>query len=240
MIQQSYLSVQPDSKHYSTEHLHKWCVFPHGIVRGRAICASADNVDKKVDTYDGKNSFHGMASSVYQQTCDGDTLVEPLDLYDVVPGSLVGVPNTCIQLAECDITGNPKPKCSPSYEPYKVGLHGEHFENALSNDIAWMTARYINRSSNSTLHPEVLTQINTGENEDARAVASAGAQKKLTQKDIQSAEVNTEESHTEQTLPVWSAYNSLVTSPQSDDNAHRLTSVTRFLLSTLLPMSGQP
>ena len=121
-----------------------------------------------------------------------------------------------------------------------MGLNGEHFKNALSNDIAWMTARYINRSSNSTLHPEVLTQINTGENEDTRAVASAGAQNKLTQKDIQSAEVNTEESHTEQTLPVWSAYNSLVTSPKSDDTAPTVDSVTRFLLPTLLPMSGQP
>ena len=99
-----------------------------------------------------------------------------------------------------------------------MGLHREHFENALIYDIAWMTARYINRSSNTRLHPEVLTQTNTGEDEDARAVAS-DVQNIQAQEDVQSAEVYTEASCTEQTLPVWSAYNSLVTSPQSDDNA---------------------
>ena len=44
---------------------------PPGIVTGRAIRAAADNVDKRVDTHDGKNSFHAMASSVFKPTCNG-------------------------------------------------------------------------------------------------------------------------------------------------------------------------
>jgi len=54
---------------------------PPGLVKGRPILASADNVDKQVDTYDGKNSFHAMAMSVYQSASAGDeTVVGPLDL----------------------------------------------------------------------------------------------------------------------------------------------------------------
>ena len=48
------------------ENIKTNCVFlPPGIVTGRPIRTSADNVDKQVDTHDGKNSFHAMAASVF-------------------------------------------------------------------------------------------------------------------------------------------------------------------------------
>ncbi len=42
---------------------------PHGMLKNISIRASADNVDKKVDTYDAKNSFHAMAMCVHQNYC---------------------------------------------------------------------------------------------------------------------------------------------------------------------------
>lgn len=147
---------------------------PPGIVTGRAIRASADNVDKQVDTHDGKNSFHAMAADVFQPTCDGESAVEQLDLWKVSPGTLSDVPCTCIKLSECNIAGSPKPRTSPCYSSYKVGLHADHFESTLVNDTAWMISRHFNRSSQS----------------------------------IDSQDVN-------QRVPVWSAYNCLVNTPES-------------------------
>ena len=52
------------------ENIKIYGVFlPPGIVTGRAIRAATDYVDKQVDTHDGKNSFHAMASSVFKPTC---------------------------------------------------------------------------------------------------------------------------------------------------------------------------
>ena len=141
------------------QNIHINGVFvPHGIVKGCAIRASADNIDKKVDTYDGKNSFHAMALSVYQSTSNGQPVTEPLDLYQVSSGALTGVPSTCIALKQCNITGSPKPRTSPSYTSYHVGFHDEHFANALNDDFVWMVARYLKRPKYSIFSSEFLQQ----------------------------------------------------------------------------------
>ena len=44
---------------------------PPGLLINKRICASMDNIDKKVDTPDGKSSFHGMALGVYQRSGGG-------------------------------------------------------------------------------------------------------------------------------------------------------------------------
>ena len=147
---------------------------PPGIVTGRTIRAAADNVDKRVDTHDGNNSFHAMASSVFQPNCNGKSAVEQLDLWKVSAGTLSDIPSTCIKINECNIAGSPKPRTSPCYSSYKVGFHADHFDNTLVNDIAWIISRYFNRSSQS-----IDTQV------------------------------------VEQRVPVWSAYNSLVNTPES-------------------------
>lgn len=68
---------------------------PAGIVTGRAIRAAADNVDKQVDTHDGKNSFHAMAFSAFLPTCNDKGAVEQLDLWKVSAGTVTDVPSTC-------------------------------------------------------------------------------------------------------------------------------------------------
>lgn len=59
-----------------------------------------------------------MAASVYQTICDAETLVEPLDLYKVSLGALVGVPIHALSPIRCKIVGNPMPCASPSYKSY--------------------------------------------------------------------------------------------------------------------------
>ena len=47
------------------QNINEYGVYvPSGVVKGQFIRASGDNVDKKVDTKDGKNSFHAMAMCV--------------------------------------------------------------------------------------------------------------------------------------------------------------------------------
>jgi hypothetical protein len=140
---------------------------PHRIIKGRHLRASADNVDKKVDTYDGKNSFHGMAASVYQAIGDGGPLLEPIDLYSVSPGALVGAPNTCVKLVQCDITGSPKQLTSPCYSTYEVGIHASHFESELCNDMAWLLARSITRQPS-----QYTPSVDMGQQTDVSAICT--------------------------------------------------------------------
>jgi hypothetical protein len=217
---------------------------PYGIVKGRAIRASADNVDKKVDTYDGKNSFHAMASSVYQPTCDGETLVEALDLYKVSPGALVDVPVTCIQLIPCDVTGNPKPRTSPCYMSYRVGFHEAHYEKSLKHDIAWMMARYLNRSSQCPLSvssqqtdvglsgmttipadtiaindsdqlPDLACDTTSDIDDQQTTVVDDSTPSTMTETEKGPGEQPVSSMETNQRIPVWSAYNSISTQQTS-------------------------
>ena len=49
---------------------------PPGLLKNKTIRASMDNIDKKVDTPDGKHSFHGMAIGIYQSSGYGETIIK--------------------------------------------------------------------------------------------------------------------------------------------------------------------
>ena len=210
---------------------------PFGIVKRQAICASADNVDKKVDTSDGKNSFHAMASSVFQPVGVGESLVEPLDLYEVSPGALVDIPSTCIKISKCNIEGTPKPASSPCYRSYEVGGHKEIFENALKIDMTWMVARYFNRPSKHASRvpiPSDITEQTDVSNEitipmetialndipDLELDSVTTTTQTVLTVPVECAAVNNEsENGDNQQIPVWSAYNSLLKSSPSDQQS---------------------
>ena len=213
---------------------------PHGLVKGLPIRASADNVDKKVDTYDGKNSFHAMAISVYQPESDDETLVEPLDLSKVSLGLQIDhdVPSTCIQLVKCNITGSPKPRISPSYMSYKVGVHKDCFVGSLNDDIAWMMARYLKRPLHniSPTHSDVVHQL-TDVSDDIATIpdldetipedvdeiqvllnSSCDMTSDMPDACTAAAEASNEylvttDQYGDQQVPVWSAYNSILNKP---------------------------
>ena len=69
-------------------NLSAYGVFIPGIAQGVSIRAcAAHNIDTMVDSYDGKNSFHGIAMCVYQPICHDDTMVESISLCQVSSGS---------------------------------------------------------------------------------------------------------------------------------------------------------
>ncbi len=106
------------------------------MLKNISIHASADNVDKNVDMYDAKNSFHAMAMCIHQTIVDADSVIEPLDLYRVVPTGLHGVPKTVIPIQACKISGNPKPHTSP--KDYKVRIHADEVIKGEKDDLVWL------------------------------------------------------------------------------------------------------
>lgn len=120
---------------------------PPGLLKNKRIRASMDNIDKKVDTPDGKRSFHGMALGVYQHTGQGETAVKPVQFSNTsqTREGLVDVPTTVIKLIPCTIEGSPKPRTSPHYVNYKLGVYDGHYKTLEVGDTAWMLARFFNR-----------------------------------------------------------------------------------------------
>ena len=61
-------------------------MYPQGLLKNFSIRCSADNIDAKVDTADGCNTFHGIALAIYQQVppdvSECETVAEPLKLDD--------------------------------------------------------------------------------------------------------------------------------------------------------------
>ena len=113
------------------------------------ISTSCDNIDKKVDTPDGKNTFHAMALTVYQRAKDGEVFESPVKALWKLPGGGLVAPKSVVELADSAIIGNPKPTESPKYKNYQIGNHQDVYENAIRSDEAWLLARCILRSADS-------------------------------------------------------------------------------------------
>lgn len=97
--------------HAVAQNITEYGVYvPPGLMRNKAIRASLDNVDKKVDTPDGKGSFHGTALAVYQRSGRGETVAKPVQITSKrqVSEVLHDVPPTVITMVKCTIEGNPK------------------------------------------------------------------------------------------------------------------------------------
>ncbi len=125
---------------------------PTGLLKNQPIRASMDNIDKKIDTPDGKHSFHGMAIGVYQSQGHGETKVQPQEqrYQQRVSETLKNVPQTVIELEPCTIEGSPKPQTSPHYPEYRIGAYDELYNISQCDDLAWMMARYGSRRNSST------------------------------------------------------------------------------------------
>ena len=143
--------------HAVAKNIKEYGVYvPPGILRNKRIRASLDNVDKKMDTPDGKGSFHGTAMAVYQRSGQGKTVVKPVQFSESPTSeSLHDVPPTILNLATSDIEGSPKPRTSPHYSSYKIGVYDEYYMRSQSSDIQWMVARFFNRPGVQELGSEV-------------------------------------------------------------------------------------
>ena len=196
---------------------------PPGIVKNVSLRASADNIDKQVDTYDAKNSFHGLEMSIHQQTTVGEPVVTAPDLYTISPTALHGVPKTVIDINKCCITGNPKPHTSPQYETYTLGMHEEEFSRSLKNDVCWLFSRSARRR-----HPLSIVDSNFNSEvlhtEDyCPFVSDTLSELDIIEKDLCASNENDDigETYSEissdilQCIPIWSAYNSLLMTSSS-------------------------
>lgn len=124
---------------------------PPNLFVGQPLRASIDNIDAQVDTTDGKNSFHALASAVYQTHVDNGEaakISKPLHLKPHGTSStLKDVPKTGVALSPCTITGTPKPTLSPHYVEFEPLQHQDCLADSSVQDTAWLLARYINRSN---------------------------------------------------------------------------------------------
>ena len=123
---------------------------PPGLKKGVPIRGSADNIDTQVDTYDGRNSFHGTAVSVYQRISPDsvlENLSPPLKLEDNPTNleELKSAPPTVVKMKPRRITGTPKPSTSPHYENFKLGQNRPEVDHAHQTDMAWLIVRYMQR-----------------------------------------------------------------------------------------------
>ena len=121
---------------------------PQGVIKGIPIRASADNVDMKIDTPDGRDSFHGTAVTVYQCPDPADDQIlagEELHLHEASKDFNRAVPTTVLPLESCRISGSPKPLTSPHYRDYRLGQHKEELLTAQRLDEIWLISRYISR-----------------------------------------------------------------------------------------------
>lgn len=105
---------------------------PPELKKGLPMRASLDNIDRKVDTVDGKMSFHGTAITLYQRPMsDPDAnmyLTQEVHLSQESTKFVRNVPQTIVALQPCDIQERPKPANSPHYEHYKIGEHREELQ----------------------------------------------------------------------------------------------------------------
>ena len=116
-----------------------------GLLKNISIKYSLDNIDAKVDTSDGHNTFHGTAIGVHQRipqdTSQYSNVSTPLKL-DQDISELNNIPATVTELIDCRISGNSKPVKSPKYKNFKLGQYDNYFSNAGNGDIAWLLARF--------------------------------------------------------------------------------------------------
>ena len=96
---------------------------PPCLMKHRPFIAAIDNIDANVDTPDGKHSFHALAGAIFQKGILSEEIREyaadPLELDDKSVARLKDVPKTGVDLIECPVIGNPKPKISPHFPEFQ-------------------------------------------------------------------------------------------------------------------------
>ena len=169
---------------------------PPTLLQNRPFIAAIDNIDAKVDTPDGKDSFHALAGAIFQEGCmPGEAVeyaTEPVQLDQKIDTTLKDVPKTGVELLECPVTGCPKPKSSPHYPQFKQFQHQDILTDASKHDMVWLLVRHYGRSTRED------QTININE-----STADGN-------------EVSTDELEV-QSVPVWAAYNSILTSATPND-----------------------
>jgi len=131
---------------------HDGNYIPPGLHRQKRLHFSLDNIDAKVDTPDGQNSFHATAMAVYQRQPSAEDTTDVVVKY-IAPTlnrsarSLKDVPTTIVPLVNSTISGSPKPPTSPHYLDFKMGKNADQLRRAEVEDLAWLLVRYFHHNA---------------------------------------------------------------------------------------------
>ena len=134
---------------------NKGVYVPPGLRKNQTIYAAIDNIDAKVDTPDGKESFHALAATVFQKDAEqgatSEPIISPLQ-FDVKPSTmkLTNVPLTGVELLPCSIVGTPRPKTSPYYPEFKVFQHTDKLVESEQCINAWLLGQFFCRQATLT------------------------------------------------------------------------------------------
>ena len=134
---------------------------PTGLQKGRVIRAAIDNIDAQVDTTDGKNSFHALASAVFQTKLGKDEVNQPttsLNLQVRRRHEPQDVTKTLIPLVRCNLTGNPKPTRKWKYVEFKPFQYREGLLESYLADKVWLILRYFGRYSDTPVAGDGVQQ----------------------------------------------------------------------------------
>ena len=183
---------------------------PCGLKKGVPIRGSCDNIEKNISSLDNQY-FDAMARSVYQSLyyTDARPIVRPLDLFEITSGFSTKIPDTCVPLMKCTISGSPKPQISPHYPNYVVGKYDDEFTAAYESEYLYLFGRFFSRERN-------VVETNEAVEPDDDTIGIVNIQGHTDAE----KEADQIESIDAQNVPVWSGFNSLVT---NDNNAQDAT-----------------
>lgn len=128
---------------------------PTGLKKGIVIRAAIDNIDAHVDTTDGKNSFHALASAVFQTKPGKDEEVDQpitrLNLQVRRHRETQDTTKTLIPLVRCNLKGNHKPSRKWKYVEFKPFQYREGLLESYLADKVWLILRYFGRCSDAPM-----------------------------------------------------------------------------------------
>ena len=98
---------------------------------------------------DGENSFHALAGAIFQQGVLPEGIREyaadPLEFDNKSVARLKDVPKTGVDLIECPVIRNPKPKISPHYPEFQYFQLQDKVMESSRHDTTWLVVCYFNR-----------------------------------------------------------------------------------------------
>ena len=116
---------------------------PPDIVVGRHVFFAVDNVDFCEDTPDGKRTFHGTATAIYQRTNAQDQVPDIAVDPKIQSCSIKDLPESITELLECQAP--PSKPFTPVYREFHLFSGQELPSRVRTQDYTWLLGRSLSR-----------------------------------------------------------------------------------------------
>jgi len=210
---------------------------PDRLVRGRFLFFAIDNVDFDEDTSDGKHTLHATATAVFQfRDASEATRKAILDIQQPANEKSLSttMSPTSPQLLPCNVRSQQKPASSTKYAGFAVEQYPDILQKYKAVELSWLLVRHYQRNllTASSECPDGLTvdfldlEAGTEEAMDTTDKVDDDQTEPLTEKDVthqrndESTNIHGNETQQKanvihQTVPPWSGFNSLCSSPDT-------------------------